>query len=79
VVFKPALGDPFGVLADRVGDIVSLAAEQFEASDPPGARGETALVTGLGKLAGELLVVVDARKLLPALQRPPGDLAPATH
>lgn len=67
VVFKPALGDPFGVLIDRVGDIVALRADQIE------ERGETAeaddLVRAVGKLDGELLVILDARRLLPAVAR----------
>jgi purine-binding chemotaxis protein CheW len=79
VVFKPILGDPFGVLADRVGDIVALASNQIEDSNSTEtASANGGVVSGLGKLAGELLVILDARKLLPALQRPRTLAAPST-
>jgi purine-binding chemotaxis protein CheW len=65
VLFKPALGDPFGVLVDRVGDIVSLHADQVEAGDEE----DGGLVRGIGKLDGELLVLVEARRLLPFVGR----------
>jgi purine-binding chemotaxis protein CheW len=65
VLFKPALGDPFGVLVDRIGDIVSLHPDQVEAGDEE----DGGLVRGIGKLDGELLVLVDARRLLPFVER----------
>jgi purine-binding chemotaxis protein CheW len=76
VLFKPALGDPFGVMVDRIGDIVSLAEAQIEdlrgeegveaAAIPPQAE---ALVSGVGKLAEELVILLDARRLLPQVER----------
>jgi purine-binding chemotaxis protein CheW len=57
VLFKPALGDPFGALVDRAGDIVAVAPESVEAA-PDG------LVSGVGKLDGGLLILLDARKFL---------------
>jgi purine-binding chemotaxis protein CheW len=80
VLFKPALGDPFGVVADEIGPIVHLSTEQIEGAEgrasegagPPGANpegGHPALVSGTGKLAGELVILLDARKFLPAVER----------
>ncbi|HYT93240.1 MAG TPA: chemotaxis protein CheW [Gemmataceae bacterium] len=77
VVFKPALGDPFGVLADRVGDIVSLRQDQIEESGSAEATApHGGLVSGLGKLDGELLVLLDARKFLPAPRQAPPAATP---
>jgi purine-binding chemotaxis protein CheW len=70
VLFKPVLGDPFGVLVDRIGDIVALHPEQIEESEGDvGSAGEGGLLSGIAKLEGELLVLVDARKLLPHVER----------
>src|SRR5262245_39602820 len=60
VIFKPAAGESFGVLVDAVGDIVTLDGDETEAWQPEGPGGE--LVAGIGKLDGELLVIVDAHK-----------------
>jgi purine-binding chemotaxis protein CheW len=77
VVFKPALGDPFGVLVDRVGDIVRLRPDEVEtrrpAEVPKGVEvcpldGDD-LVLGVGKPSGELLTLLDARKLLQNVAR----------
>ena len=73
VVFRSCLGEPFGILVDRIGDIVSLHEDRIEKCasgnyanggdnrTPP----EEELITGIGKLADELLSILDARKLLP--------------
>jgi purine-binding chemotaxis protein CheW len=71
ILFKPALGDPFGVLVDGVGDVVRLAADRVEGRRPA-EDGEDpgGLVAGVGKLEGELVVLLDAGKFLAALGRP---------
>jgi purine-binding chemotaxis protein CheW len=69
VVFKPALGEPFGVLVDRVGDVVALPADRVEgrrAEEDESGAAHGGLVAGIGKLEGELLVLLDASRLLPA-------------
>src|SRR5262249_3212646 len=70
VVLKPALGDPTGILVDRVGDIAHLAPTQIKdrgpADDTPSGGG---FVRGVGKLDGELLVILDALQFLPAVER----------
>ncbi len=76
VVFKPVLGDPFGVLVDRVGDVVALPADRVEGR--PAEEGEAGgLVAGIGKLEGELLVLLDAGRLLPAVGGEVGGFSPS--
>jgi purine-binding chemotaxis protein CheW len=67
LIFKPAVGESFGVLVDAIGDIFTLDEDRTEAwrpeeGEPFAAGGE--LVAGIGKLEGELLVIVDAQRLL---------------
>ena len=77
VVFKPELGDTFGVLVERIGDIVNLSAEQIETHHAGkltdgaalGALPEEDLIRGAGKLDGELLMILDAGRLLPCLEQ----------
>jgi purine-binding chemotaxis protein CheW len=72
VLFKSVLGDPFGILADRIGDIVQLAEDQVEdhnsAASPDSLPGR-GLVIQVGKLPGELLLILDGHKLLPVLEQ----------
>ncbi len=80
VVFKPDLGDPFGVLVDRVGDVVALPADRVEGRQADEVEGRAAahgeLVAGIGKLEGELLVLLDAGRLLAAVGREVVDFSP---
>jgi purine-binding chemotaxis protein CheW len=71
VLLKPALGDAFGVLADRVGDIVALRPDQIEARGAEGdeAGPEEGLVRGVGKADRDLILLLDARRLLPRVER----------
>jgi purine-binding chemotaxis protein CheW len=70
VIFKPAVGEAFGVLADAVGDVVRLGAgqvERYAAADPARAGG---LLVGVGKTEGALMVLLDPYRLLEAVHRP---------
>jgi purine-binding chemotaxis protein CheW len=70
VLFKSALGDPFGVLVDRIGDIVQLRLDQIEDQRPEESRdGDNPLTCGIGKLDGELLILLDASRLLSCVER----------
>jgi purine-binding chemotaxis protein CheW len=77
IVFKPDLGDAFGVLAERIGDIVELSDDQIETHRTGiGASGadlgdspEEALIRGVGMLDGALMSIVEARALVPCLER----------
>lgn len=71
VIFKPTVGEACGILVEAVGDIVELAADAVEAWRPErqGALSGSDLIVGVGKLADGLLVILDARRLLPAVER----------
>jgi purine-binding chemotaxis protein CheW len=74
VLFKPAIGDAFGILVDRIGDVVSLAEDRLEAwraaGDGPKAEGLRGgdLIDAVGKLDGELLVVLQPRRFLKVVE-----------
>jgi chemotaxis signal transduction protein len=76
LIFKATVGESFGVLVDRIGDIVAVDAgltEGWRADEPPpGGEGPVAgrageRVAGIARLEGELLVIVDPHTLLPAV------------
>lgn len=77
LVFKLELGDAFGVLAERIGEIVELSSEQIQTHHSSQVSGgsehndwpEGELICGVGQLAGELVSLLDARELLPCLAR----------
>ena len=74
VLFKPSVGDAFGVLVDRVGDVVEVDQDSIEdrRRNSQGSMPENAerrgtqddLVEGVCKLQGVLLVVLNAYRLL---------------
>jgi purine-binding chemotaxis protein CheW len=78
VLFKAGLGDPFGVIVDQVGEIVTLRPEQVEPRRTGDGLAEVGrlidagLVTGVGKPDGELLVLLDAGRFLQGLGRGDG-------
>jgi purine-binding chemotaxis protein CheW len=76
VVFRSSLGDPFGILVDRISDIVSLNENRIEkcatgiyTNDGENRTPEGELITGIGKLADNLLSILDARKILPHIEK----------
>jgi chemotaxis signal transduction protein len=71
IVFKPQMGDAWGVLVERIGDMVELTTRQIE-SHRAGGDGDRQhagllpqeeLVHGVGKLDGHLLLILDACRL----------------
>jgi purine-binding chemotaxis protein CheW len=70
VIFKPAVGESFGVLVDGVGDVVRLGPDQVEryAEDEPACAG--GLLVGVGKTDAALMVLLDPYRLLEAVNRP---------
>lgn len=75
VVFRAHLGDPFGILVDRIGNIVELCDEKIEKTangslsrENAGDSSPEALVAGIGKLSDKLLTILDAGKLLPHIE-----------
>ena len=63
VLLGSVLGDPFGVLADRIGEILTLRPEQIEARAVDADNG-AGLIDGIGKAEGELVIILNARRFL---------------
>ncbi len=76
VLFKPHVGENFGVLVDQVGDVVSVSEDRIEdrRADSQGApegrerRNELRAARGVCKLEQELLVILDARVFLTTIK-----------
>lgn len=72
VIFKQAIGESFGALVDKIGDIVEVDAAQMEEygalDDANAAQGDSwksrNLVVGVCKLEKDLLVVLNAKSFL---------------
>lgn len=67
VLFKPSVGEAFGVLVDAVGDVVSVAEDAIDdrcAED--GAGQGAALTRGVCRHGEDLLVMLDAHAFLAA-------------
>lgn len=70
VLFKPAVAELIGILVDEIGDIVETDAaleQRFEGAEHQRATSGNAIrtdvVLGVCQLPGDLLVVLDARRL----------------
>jgi chemotaxis signal transduction protein len=73
ILFKQKVGENFGVLVDRIGDMVEVDESQIEDRRPdenlsPYAMGQQKpdLTRGVCKLEDELLIILDAKKFLSA-------------
>jgi purine-binding chemotaxis protein CheW len=72
LIFKAGVGGSFGVLVDRIGDIVTLTPDEIESQpledrpelEPMGATRAGTLVAGIGKLEGELIVLLRPEQFL---------------
>jgi chemotaxis signal transduction protein len=72
VIFKQGIGESFGALVDKIGDIVEVDAAQMEEygalDDANAAQGDSwksrNLVVGVCKLEKDLLVVLNAKSFL---------------
>ncbi len=80
VIFKSSVGPAFGIVVDQVGDIVSIPDGQTE----PVSNAEQAhlhfsdrssLVSSIGKLDGQLLIILDPRKFLACVEQSRGAIA----
>ena len=74
VIFKPAVGEAFAVLVDRIGDILTVDQAGIEDVESDalgdakiGDGAQTHLMLGVYKLPDRLLVILDARRFLPTL------------
>ena len=65
IIFKSSVSDPFGILVDKVGDVLEVNSdliEPYKVDDPK--KLNTNLITGVCKLDNHLLVILDAHRLL---------------
>lgn len=78
VLFKPKVGESFGVLVDRIGDVVEVNHTQIEnrrRRDEGNFEGReqrqisTDLVIGISRLRDTLLVVLNPGRFLPAIEK----------
>ena len=74
IILKPVVAEDVGLLVDRGGDIVRVPREQIESVDSasPGARETPAsaaadFVVGVAKLDRELMMIIDAKRLVDAI------------
>jgi purine-binding chemotaxis protein CheW len=75
VLFKPAVGNAFGVMVDAISDIETVdtgRTESFTRSDQEAAvagAGRTDLIDSVCQLDGELLVVLNPRRFLAVVEQ----------
>jgi purine-binding chemotaxis protein CheW len=72
VLFKPAVGEAFGLVVDAVGDIRTLpadAVEEWHGAGPAGVAGGGELIAGVGKVDEGLILLLDPARVLPAVAR----------
>ena len=77
IILKPAVAEDVGLLVDRGGDIVRVSREQIESLDtasisgrePSGLSKSAAadFVVGVAKLDRELMMIIDAKRLVRAI------------
>jgi purine-binding chemotaxis protein CheW len=63
-IVVPHGDDLFALAVDRVGEVLSLSAENFEPNPPTLDPGWREVANGIYRLKGELLVVIDVARLL---------------
>ncbi len=73
VIFKQSIAEPFGVLVDKIGDVVEVAENEIEdhlkssenvSSDIGSAAVVSNLIEGVCKLQDNLLVILNAKNFL---------------
>jgi purine-binding chemotaxis protein CheW len=77
IVFQPQLGEAWGILVQRIGDMVELSADQIEShgvgseadGQDTGLLPQEELIHGVGKLDAQLLLLLDARRLPSCLEQ----------
>ncbi len=75
IVLKPHLAENLGILVEHGGDIVRVRAEDIEEAPLPAAGADastsdraSAITTGVCKLDSELMNIIDAAKLVEAVE-----------
>jgi len=75
VLFKPGVGENFGVLVDKIGDVVSVDEDRIEERNKEEMQESEAdvqrmanLTVGVCKLDSDLMVILEPKKFLKALK-----------
>ncbi|MDX2469393.1 MAG: chemotaxis protein CheW [SAR324 cluster bacterium] len=66
IIFKTSVGEPFGILVDHIGEVVSVTADQIEPRSPSDTLNTNRedLISGVCKLDGKLMIMVNCSNLL---------------
>lgn len=64
VIVEAAAGEPYALLVDEIGDVMSMSAADFEPNPITLSKEWSAVCTGLYRQTGKLLVVLDIDALL---------------
>jgi chemotaxis signal transduction protein len=70
LLFKPSVAEPFGILVDKIGDVIHAMSTQLEKtriSDPETASGAD-VIEGVCKLERSLLVILNPAKILDSIR-----------
>ncbi len=77
IIFKPGVGESFGILVDRIGDVVEVedgTIEERRDDKQTGNDGQErrsrSLGKGVCKLDDDVMVLLDARKFLSTMKEP---------
>ena len=64
VIVVEAEGRPVGMVVDSASQVVRVPADQFEPPPPMMGAAAQRFITGVGKIDGKLITMVDAEKIL---------------
>ena len=72
VIFKPTIGQAFGLFVDHVGEIVEVSGSDLDAGESSrlglASSGRSGLIERVVRLPEQLLVVLNPRKFLPIIE-----------
>ncbi len=72
VIFKPTIGQAFGLFVDHVGEIVEVSSSDLDAGESSrlglASHGRSGLIERVVRLPEHLLVVLNPRKFLPIVE-----------
>ena len=66
IIFKPSISEPCGILVDEVKEVVSIDPAEIEprsVTDERDTRSDQ-IVMGVSQLQGNMLVIIDSKKIL---------------
>ena len=66
IIFKTRVGEPFGILVDHIGEVVSVTEDQIEPRSPSDTLNthREDLISGVCKLDEKLMIIVNSSNLL---------------